>query len=729
MRRVLVALLMLATLLATGSPPAGATQSNGLQDTSETWGGNYTSSWPTEGSCHTYHNSWFGRGRFGDGGYSVSLAVQYWENPVADSVPAGQQFASGFWINPSLSTSYSNAAHYTSIAPSIYTVGYTGNSSTGGLRWSGRVPGVQTQTNARYLIRDIVWYVTESNGAVSAFVMRDEGSNVAPQSADASNMSWVFQTGDQQLPIEQTSAWNATMGAGSTTHDPAVEVYTDGAGREWTSSPHVRLVKNSMDHACVTSMVQTVASGVGYCQNNAAHPLGACNSRRASLLSTYGGNGNVVDWWLEPIPNSGGYLGMPWSSTTSFPPLQPRAAWMPAVNRATSVRTKVNSSGYTYATENSWVQTNGSQPYGAAGYYQALVPLTLNTQGYNSLDTMVGDQTVDAPAGYRNEVYVAADEVVYLDSVAPSVSGLAVSNTSATQFQVSATNISDPGYNSTDGVGMNHVDTYWRPFGSSTWQFAGTTTMAAGGGSFVQQVTGSFTVGQDYEVRLVAYDRLGNSSQSTAQVTFPYPNHPPVALPDAATLAVEDGSITIDVLANDSDEDDNHASPIIRNDFGIDVASLGVTVQPTNGSVVKSGTELVYYPDAGFVGSETFEYQVCDKVGACDQAIVTMTVTGNPPNAADDLVTAERVHLPVTAEILGNDTPGSGALDPGSVSVSGVPSGLTVTVNPDGTVTLGSTDPDPGTSTTYEFDYQVCNTYGLCDGATVTVILDPLLPT
>jgi hypothetical protein len=90
-------------------------------------------------------------------------------------------------------------------------------------------------------------------------------------------------------------------------------------------------------------------------------------------------------------------------------------------------------------------------------------------------------------------------------------------------------------------------------------------------------------------------------------------NTAPVANDDSATTDV-DTSLTLDVLANDSDDDGDT----------LDISSLG---DPTNGTVVENtdGT-LTYTPNAGFSGSDGFTYTVSDGNGGSDTANVNVTV-------------------------------------------------------------------------------------------------------
>lgn len=100
-------------------------------------------------------------------------------------------------------------------------------------------------------------------------------------------------------------------------------------------------------------------------------------------------------------------------------------------------------------------------------------------------------------------------------------------------------------------------------------------------------------------------------------------NGPPVANNDAASTN-EDTAVGINVLANDSDPNNN-----------IDPSSVSVISGPTNGSTsVNTTTGVVTYtPANNFNGADAFTYEVCDLLGECDTASVSVTVAAvnDPP--------------------------------------------------------------------------------------------------
>jgi len=117
-------------------------------------------------------------------------------------------------------------------------------------------------------------------------------------------------------------------------------------------------------------------------------------------------------------------------------------------------------------------------------------------------------------------------------------------------------------------------------------------------------------------------------------------NEPPVAGPDFATV-VESGTITIDVLANDSDPE------------GQPLTIAGINTTGTTGTVVCNGT--CEYTAAAGAGTDTFTYDVSDGVETTAGVLVTVTVEANvAPIANPDSATTDAA-TPVTVNVLAND--------------------------------------------------------------------------
>ena len=125
-----------------------------------------------------------------------------------------------------------------------------------------------------------------------------------------------------------------------------------------------------------------------------------------------------------------------------------------------------------------------------------------------------------------------------------------------------------------------------------------------------------------------------------------YHNYFPLAQADSATTG-RDTPVTIDVLANDADPD---GDPLL----------LSEVSQPANGTASIQGGRVLYTPDAGFTGVDTFTYNVVDPDGGAGSATVTVTVEeianpNQPPVARDDTATTQ-IDTPVSIAVLANDS-------------------------------------------------------------------------
>jgi len=107
-------------------------------------------------------------------------------------------------------------------------------------------------------------------------------------------------------------------------------------------------------------------------------------------------------------------------------------------------------------------------------------------------------------------------------------------------------------------------------------------------------------------------DNLGAfSNVATVTVDVTAVNDPPTALDDAATTDI-DVAVSIPVLNNDSDPD---AGDILT------IAPGSITA-PANGSASQNGNQILYTPNLGFSGLDSFQYSVTDGL-----ATVSATVT------------------------------------------------------------------------------------------------------
>ncbi|PHZ83456.1 hypothetical protein CRD36_18025 [Paremcibacter congregatus] len=196
---------------------------------------------------------------------------------------------------------------------------------------------------------------------------------------------------------------------------------------------------------------------------------------------------------------------------------------------------------------------------------------------------------------------------------------------------------------------------------------------------------------QDVVVTYEASDGQGGSVESTLTITVTGSNDGPVAEADVA-MTGEDSSVTLNVLANDTDVEGDSLS----------VTSASVSSGQGAVTINDDGT-LSYDPGESYAGlddgeSATVEisYTVSDGQGGTDSATATVTVTGSndgPVVGTVDLgATLEDTSMTFTAaDLLSNSTD----VDGDSLSVTAVsvdPAYGTVSDNGDGTYSFTPTE-------------------------------------
>lgn len=227
----------------------------------------------------------------------------------------------------------------------------------------------------------------------------------------------------------------------------------------------------------------------------------------------------------------------------------------------------------------------------------------------------------------------------------------------------------------------------------------GTATVTAGSIRYRPDLDVS---GEDRLSYLVC-DLGGRCATATVTVTIRPVDDPPVARPDSAVA--DGGPVTIDVLANDTDPDG-------------DPLALDAVGTAGSGTTTIAGNTVVYTPDPGFEGTDTFAYGVCDPSGACASATVTVSVTAPPPGAlaVGDDTASTRPDAGVIVKATANDL---GDLDQSTLEVvSGPEHGTASNVGGSGNLRY---EPDPGFTGVDVFTYRICDVAGVCDTATVTV--------
>ncbi|WP_203681025.1 Ig-like domain-containing protein, partial [Actinoplanes siamensis] len=232
-------------------------------------------------------------------------------------------------------------------------------------------------------------------------------------------------------------------------------------------------------------------------------------------------------------------------------------------------------------------------------------------------------------------------------------------------------------------------------------------TATAAGNDVVYQATDPTFAGTDTFGYTITDSHNGSAS---AQITVTVENAPPTAA-DVTTGTDYLTPRDIDVLTGASDPNTT------------DVLYVSGTSDPAHGSVLRDPSgRLVYTPDAGWSGTDTFTYTLNDGQGGTDTGTVTIVVANAPPTARDDVVTRP-AGQPSTIEVLLNDDDPNG--DPLTVGID------TPASNGLATVTAGRVDyrPVAGYAGPDTFHYTITDGRGGTSGATVTVELVNAGPT
>lgn len=148
-----------------------------------------------------------------------------------------------------------------------------------------------------------------------------------------------------------------------------------------------------------------------------------------------------------------------------------------------------------------------------------------------------------------------------------------------------------------------------------------------GGTSAQQNPLHVYTAVGPYNTCLTVTNPSGSDTYcETVQIDSVAPNNAPVAVNDTVSTIAPD-AVTISVTSNDQEPDG-------------DPLTVSSYTQPTNGTVTQSGNDLIYTPDATYIGVDSFTYEVCDDgipaPQLCGSATVYVNVGANPTQASFD---------------------------------------------------------------------------------------------
>ncbi len=208
-------------------------------------------------------------------------------------------------------------------------------------------------------------------------------------------------------------------------------------------------------------------------------------------------------------------------------------------------------------------------------------------------------------------------------------------------------NDSDP-----DGNSLSVIQVNGTSMGSGQWvKLSQGAVFVSADGRIDFDAKGEFDYLNDGEVQEVSFsygisDGKGGVDTATARIHVTgqgQPNRAPDAQDDFAGTN-QGQTVTIDVLANDSDPDG-------------DEIFLSSLADGANGFVnLNNDGTVSYTPNEGFVGTDTFSYHIIDSNGVTNDATVTVDVfnVNGRPDAIDDFASVESGGI-VTIDALGND--------------------------------------------------------------------------
>ena len=199
-------------------------------------------------------------------------------------------------------------------------------------------------------------------------------------------------------------------------------------------------------------------------------------------------------------------------------------------------------------------------------------------------------------------------------------------------------------------------------------------------------------------ISYIISDNGTGTLKDTAYIYINVDNAQPNVVKDLATT--NSGTmVSVAVKTNDTDpENSTLGTPVI-------------TENPKNGSAIVSGNNIQYTPGAGFTGTDTLVYQLCESASGscssnplCDTALLVITVTNQAPAAAADSKTG----LPcqdMRIDLATNDSdPEGGVMTVTNISALSNPAAGTLVNNNDGTVTF---TPAMGYTGTVTFTYKM----------------------
>ena len=232
----------------------------------------------------------------------------------------------------------------------------------------------------------------------------------------------------------------------------------------------------------------------------------------------------------------------------------------------------------------------------------------------------------------------------------------------------------------------------------------------------------AFGATQNVVVSYTMKDEFGATSNSTVTITVTGANHPPVANTDIASTT-ENASVTVNVLANDTDTD-----------AGSTLSITAASVAGGQGSVSIVSNKIVFNPGTDFdhlaqgvTQNVVVNYTITDEKGATSSSTATITVTGtnDAPIAQPDTASGTE-NQTLTLDVLANDTDADDNHTFTFVSASVASGGGSVSISGSNLVYNPGTSQDhlaQGATQTVVINYTMLDQFGSTSSSTETLTI------
>ncbi|MEX2142607.1 MAG: Ig-like domain-containing protein [Pirellulales bacterium] len=258
-----------------------------------------------------------------------------------------------------------------------------------------------------------------------------------------------------------------------------------------------------------------------------------------------------------------------------------------------------------------------------------------------------------------------------------------------------------------EGVLTNDTDLESDPFTASV-------EARPANGTLVLSANGSFTYTPNadfFGTDTFTYRASDTSASQPTTVTIEVTpvNDAPVAVNDMVSVT-EDTAVTVRVLANDQDVDD-------------DVLAAKVISGPSNGTVTRNDDNtFTYTPNLNFTGADSITYRVSDGRLESNTATVTLNVTpvnDAPVAAPDTYFIANTLTVGVANGVLANDTDVDSPTSSLTAQLVSPPAHGFLTFNADGSFTYTQAASFAGSDT---FTYRTSDGSAISEPTTVSIV-------